>query len=307
MSFLEPGESTDRKSKTRQVLFTGGGGTFATWNALPDETMAYFLVIGSGGGGAGGFTGAAGGVRGGGGGGGSGAIARGLIPLWSLPGTLYIQPGTGGLGGAASSNGAVGQRSYVSIAPNTTAANIVMQSGAAAATAATAGSAAGSAAAGAAETISTVTLCIRANFGITQFIAGKVGAVGGVVGGAAGSANTLLTASQMNGGAGGGTTPAANTDFTGGAQTGAGIFPSIAGVTAGLSPENASGGYSYNGIFSGVLGYGGVGGGTSGASGVAARGGGGGFPGGGGGGGGGGVTGGAGGRGGDGCVLIVSW
>lgn len=306
--FLEPGDSSRVRSKARQELFLPNGLSWSTWNALPDETMAFFLVVGGGGSGAGGMTGAIGTVRGGGGGGGSGAVTRALIPLWSLPGTLYIQPGPGGSEVAAANNGSVGNRSFVSIQPNTTAANIVLASGAAAATAATAGSTGGSAAAGAAETIATDTICVLSNFGIKQYIAGKVGAIGGVVGGGAGSANTLLTASVMNGGAGGGTTPAANTEFAGGAQTGAGIFPSITGGTAGGNPGPGSGGWSMFGLATGVLGYGGAGGGTGGAAAtVGGNGGAGGFPGGGGGGGGGGVTGGRGGRGGDGCVLIISW
>ena len=300
--FLEPGETTDRRKKCRISVFYPAGGTWATWNALPDETMAYFLVIGGGGSGGGGMTGATATERGGGGGGGSGAIARSLIPLMSLPSTLYIQAGRGGSEVAAATVGNAGERSFVSVAPNTTAANIVMVSGAAAAGAGAAGSTGGSAAAGATETISTSTLCVWSNFGLQTFLAGKIGAIGGVVGGGAGAANTLFTASPMDGGAGGGTTPAANTDFAGGAQTGAGILPKIAGgATAG---GNGSGGYSWPlGI---MHGYGGAGGGTNGA-GTAGNGGNGGFPGGGGGGGGGGITGGRGGRGGDGVVVIISW
>jgi hypothetical protein len=218
---------------------------------------------------------------GGGGGGGSGAIAKALVPIMSIPRTLFIQAGRGGIGGNAAGNGSAGERSYISIAPNTTAANIVMRSGNAAATGGAAGSTGGSATAGAAETISTSTLCIWSNFGLQTFIAGKIGAIGGVVGGGAGAANALLTASQMNGGAGGGTTPAANTNFAGGAQTGAGLLPDITGGTGGGNPGPGSGGYTnpLNVLF----GYGGAGGGTGGAAAtVGGAGGNGGFPGGGG-------------------------
>ena len=260
----------NRKTNARVSFYKGSTGNFETWKRLPEESMAFMIAIGGGGGGAGGSTAAAGVVRSGGGGGGSGAIARLLVPLVFLPDTLYIQAGRGGAPGAAATtggNGSAGERSYISIAQNTTAANIVLQSGNAAATGGTGASTAGSAAAGVAETISTVALSLWGNVGISTFIAGKIGAIGGVVGGGAGAANTILTASIMNGGAGGGTTPAANTNFSGGAQTGAGIFPTIAGATAGLDPINGSGGYE---MIAPILGYGGVGGGTSGASGAAA-------------------------------------
>lgn len=294
----------NRSSRNRVEVFNANGGSFSSWIRRPEESMAFMLLIGAGSGGGGGMTGATATVRGGGGGGGSGAIARCLLPLFSLPQQLFVQVGVGGAGGAATVAGSQGTRSWITVAPNTTAANVVMVSGAAnsGTTAAAAGSTGGSAAAGTAETISTVTLCILANFGISNFIAGKIGAIGGVVGGGAGSANTILTASQMNGGGGGGTTPAANTEFAGGAQTGAGIYPTISGGP-GTSGGNASGGYSFlNGI---LIPYGGAGGGTGGA-GTAGRGGDGGI-GAGGGGGGGGITGGAGGRGGDGLVVIISW
>jgi hypothetical protein len=307
--FLDPGETTDRKTKSRVSVFYANGGSWSTWQAQPDETMMCCTVIGSGGSGAGGFTGAAGAIRGGGGGGGSGAITRGIIPIWSLARTLYIQVGTGGSAVAASTNGNVGQRSFISQAPNTTAANLVVASGAAAATAATAGTVLAAGAGGAAETISNVLICVLSQFGITQFIAGKVGAAAGAVTGAVGVANVLLSASQMNGGAGGASTSAVDGEFAGGAQTGAGLYPTIAGGTSGGNPGPGSGGYSvFDTPDRAALGYGGAGGSAGGAAGqVAGQGGGGAFPGGGGGGGGGGTTGGAGGKGGDGVVVIVSW
>lgn len=285
-------------SETADIqIFNASGGSFQTWNRPRGKSMVTMIVIGSGSGGGGGMTGLTATVRGGGGGGASGAIARCTIPMFFLPDLMYCQVGIGGAGGGATVNGTAGQRSYISIAPNTTAANIVMQSGAAAATGGTAGSVAGSAAAGVAETISTVALCLWANMGITTFIAGKIGAVGGVVGGGAGSANTILTTHPLNGGAGGGTTPAANTEFAGGAQTGASIFPTIAG--GGTNTSGAGGS-----LMQPFMSYGGAGGGTGGAG--TAGNGGNGAIGSGGGGGGGGITGGSGGRGGDGLIIIIS-
>jgi hypothetical protein len=280
--------------------FNATGGSFQTWNKPRGKAMCMMVVIGSGSGGGGGMTGATGTVRGGGGGGASGAIARCVIPIFALPDTMYVQVGVGGAGGAAINAGGAGQRSYISLAPNTTAANIIMQSGNAAATGGAAGSVAGSAAAGVAETISTVALCLQANMGIFTFIAGKIGSIGGVVAGGNGSSNTILTTHFLNGGAGGGTTPAANTDFIGGAQTGAGIFPTCSQAAgAGI---DGRGSYLFEKPF---LSYGGCGGNTHGAgqAGAGANG----AIGSGGGGGGGGITGGRGGRGGDGLVLIYCW
>lgn len=311
MAFLEIGEPVDRKQHTRVSTFlplgtTGVAGPWSTWQSLPNETMCYILCIGGGGSGAGGFTGAAGAIRGGGGGGGSGAIARATIPLFSLPKILYIQPGQGGASVAASTAGNTGNLSYVCVQPNVTAANVVMQSGAAKATAAGAGTVTTAGAGGAAETISTVLLCILSQFGVSSFLAGKVGAAAGAVTGAVGVANVLLTASQMNGGSGGASTPAGNTEFAGGAQTGAGIFPTIAGGTSGGNPGHGMGGNIS--MYEMMFGYGGSGGAAGGGAGtVAGSGGDGSFPGGGGGGGGGGVTGGRGGKGGDGVVVIISW
>jgi len=311
--YFEPGIGDSSKTKARVSKFlplgaTGTSSPWQTWQAEPDETMAYFVVIGGGGSGAGGFTGAAGAIRGGGGGGGAAGQTRALIPLMTLPKTLYIQPGQGGAGVAASTNGNAGNLSYVSVAPNVTAANIVIQSGAARAsnTVATAGTVAAAGAGGTAETISTVLLCMQGQWGILQFLAGKVGAAAGAVTGAVGLANTLFTTGCSNGGAGGASTSAANGEFAGGAQTGAGIYPTMVGGTSGGNPGHGSGGYGI--MFDQIVPYGGAGGAAGGAAlSVAGNGADGGFPGGGGGGGGGGVTGGNGGKGGDGTIIIISW
>jgi hypothetical protein len=311
--YLEGGQNDNGRTKARVSKFyalgaTGTASAWQTWEAIPDETMAYMIIIGGGGSGAGGFTGAAGAIRGGGGGGGAAGQTRGLIPLMFLPKKLYIQPGQGGAGVAASTNGNSGNLSYVSIGPNITAANIVMQSGAAKAsnTVATAGTVAAAGAGGTAETISTVILCMQGQWGILQFLAGKIGAAAGAVTGAVGLANVLFTTGCSNGGAGGASTPAGNTEFAGGAQTGAGIYTTIVGGVSGGNPGHGSGGYDTQ--WDAIVPYGGAGGAAGGAAlSTAGDGGNGGFPGGGGGGGGGGVTGGRGGKGGDGLVVIISW
>jgi len=313
MTFFEPGVGNNSKTKTRISQFlpmgaTGTGGPWTTWQAAPDETMAYIICVGGGGSGAGGFTGAAGAIRGGGGGGGAAGQTRVLVPLMFLPKTLYIQPGLGGASVAASTNGNPGNLSYVSVAPNTTSQNIVVQSGGVRAsnTVATAGTALAAGAGGSAETVSSSSICMQSQWGIQQFLAGKVGAAAGAVTGAAGLSNALFTTGGTNGGAGGASTSAANGEFAGGAQGGVGNYPSIPGGVSGGNPGHGSSGYGS--INEQILPYGGSGGAAGGAAGTTAgNGGGGGFPGGGGGGGGGGVTGGRGGKGGDGCVWIISW
>ena len=67
--YLELGDSPSRATQSRVETFLPNGGSFSTWNALPNETMAMFIVIGSGAGGGGGMTGAIGTIRGGGAGG----------------------------------------------------------------------------------------------------------------------------------------------------------------------------------------------------------------------------------------------
>jgi hypothetical protein len=297
-------------TRADQQVFQCQGAQWEPWHKPRGATMLMLVALGSGAGGGGGQTAAAGAVRGGGGGGGSGAVARLIIPAFFLPDTLYVNVGKGGRGGAATTIGSAGLRTFVSVTPNSTinAANIVLQSGAAAALPGAAGATGGASAGGAAETISTLALCQLSTMGIASFIAGKVGAAAGAATGAAGGANTLLATSIVptSGGAGGGTTPAANTEFAGGAQTGVGVFPTLAGGLGGGNPGR--GGMRENGV--GLLPwltYGGAGGGTGGAAATLGGDGGNGGVGSGGGGGGGGVTGGRGGDGGDGLVLIVSW
>ncbi len=285
-----------------QIFNTSSGGQWKVWNRPRGYSMAFMTCVGSGAGGGGGHTAATGTVRGGGAGGGSGAVARLLIPIYALPNRLYILVGAGGAGGTASNPGGAGARSYITVSPSVgTATLTVLQSGNVAAGGGAAGSVAGNATGGLAETISTDALCILGTtFGINKFVAGGAGTNGGVVGGAAGSAFVYTATSFSTPGAGGGTTPAANTDFAGGAITGTGLLQNIAGGAAGL-PGSA---FRSTTPF---LHVGGTGGGTGGAGAAGAGGSAGGSSGAGGGGGGGGITGGVGGSGGDGYVSIICW
>jgi len=181
------------------TFFSGvgrGSPPFVAWQKPRGKTMAFILAVGGGGGGGGGMTGATGTARGGGGGGGSGAAARLIMPLAFLPDTIYVQAGGAGAGGAATIAGGAGNRSYVSIAPNTTAANLILISGAANAGGGAAGNAASTAAGGTAETISTTTLSVIGNFGVSTFTAGRAGGNGGTMTGG------LTTVASATGGAG---------------------------------------------------------------------------------------------------------
>lgn len=291
------------ENETADIQIFTANNAGQAWNRPRGKSMMYAIAIGAGSGGGAGFTGATATVRGGGGGGGSGAIARCIMPIIFCPNVLYPIVGRGGNGGATSgANGSAGERTYISIFPASTASsNIFLQSGANAATGGTGGSVAGSAAAGAAETISAQSLCVWAQTGVLSFNAGKIGAIGGVVGGGNGASNTLFTTHALNGGAGGGTTPAANTEFTGGNQTTPGNPWRTANGGAGAGGQG-DGGFVFNFPWGS---YGGCGGGTGGAgqAGAGSNGG----IGSGGGGGGGGITFGRGGRGGDGMVIIISW
>lgn len=261
--------------------------------------MVHIFLCGSGGGGGGGMTGASLTARGGGGGGGSSSFYRTSIPAFLLPDILYIQVGLGGLGGAATFAGGAGVNSFVTVAPDSAAANIV----AVANNVLNGGGGAGTAAVGGAAGI------ISTNAGITQgslmalgnFIIsfGRAGNAGGAQTGANGGGVTALFNGISSGGAGGGGTNTADTNFSGGGVTGAGIIPS---VPAGTSAAGAGNPGIY--LKKPFCMTGGTGGGTAGASGTAGRGGNG-APGSGGGGGGGGVTGGAGGNGGNGLVIIT--
>lgn len=290
------------KDPYRQVVFRGTGTNWATWTRPRGCSMVHIFCVGGGSGGGGAHTAASGVARGGGGGGGGGAIVNLMGPLILLPDRLYVNCGLGGAGGIATAAGADATRSFVSINKgSTTAADLVAQSGAAAATGGALGDNTTGGAAGAAETIATSGSAILAGGFLWSARVGTIGATGGAQTGGAGTAHTVLSVNQTSGGAGGGGVGTNDTDAAGGAITGAGLVPSIAGGLA--AGGVGQGGWNQLNPF---LTTGGSGGGTNGASGTGGKGGHGGY-GSGGGGGGGGTTGGAGGRGGPGIVIITCW
>lgn len=113
-----------------QIFQTGDTVTatagFRTWMKPRGFSMALMVCIGGGAGGGGGGTT----LAGGGGGGGANTVTRVIIPLLFLPDTLYILVGAGGAGGTAGNAGTNGQRSYVTVYPNSSVFNIVCVAGA---------------------------------------------------------------------------------------------------------------------------------------------------------------------------------
>lgn len=275
-----------------------------TWRKPPGKTMCSILCIGGGAGGGGGFTRAAAAAGGGGGSGGSSGQSSVTIPLFFLPDTLFIQAGAGGIGvGSGGGTAGSGIQSYVAIAPNTTATNVVALSGNAGGLGGGTGTGAAVGAAGTAGTIATIANMPLAAAGQYTLLAGQIGVAGGAVAGAVGTAQAIPATGLrcMAGSGGAGTTSA---DFAGG------LFTAItsswlseqrpATPAAGSNP--GSGGTQYWKPF---FGFGGGGGSSSNTA--AGGAGGNGAYGCGGGGGGAGTTGGKGGDGGAGIVIIVSW
>lgn len=274
-----------------------------TWRKPRGKSMMNLFLVSGGGGGGGGFSAAAAAARGGGGSGGGSGVTRVTIPLILVPDQLWIQVGAGGQGGAAGAPGGSGTLSYVAIAPNTTASNVIAVSGAAAPGGGTGGTGAAVGAAGAAGTIAAIGAMPLAGLGHFNVIAGQIGVAGGAVAGAVGTAQSIpVTSTLCMGGSGGAGTTSA--DFAGG------LFTAIAGswlseqrpATPAAGSNNGSGGITLWGPF---FSFGG-GGGSSSNTGAGGAGGNGGL-GSGGGGGGGGTTGGRGGDGGTGVVIVTCW
>ena len=297
----------------RQVFKSGGSNDWQVWNKPHNCKFVHIFCLGGGGGGGGGHAAGAGTGRRGGGGGGSAAYVNALFPATYLPDTLYLQVGPGGAGGAGGvgANGATGSLSYVSIQPNTTAANILLQSGSVAAR----GGVAGTTNPSTGGAASTIWVSASTNILIFGLIVPVVGQAGGT--GIALTAATSITISGILTGGAPGAGTNGGTSLKGGDITGTGSVPTVLGGPAGgSSTSTVAGGagstyvscypsdsttYSVENFFlAGGSGGGSSDGGTGGAGGNAIYGGG-------GGGGGAGITNGAGpgGKGGDGLIIIT--
>lgn len=300
-------EHLPRSTKGKTEYFTMSSTvTNVQWQTYQVPSWANYInmvVIGGGGGGGGGFTGAAASARGGGGSGGSSAVTRVTVPAMFLPRTLFIQVGAGGQGvGSGGGTAGSGVLSYVAIAPNTTASNVIAVSGAAAAVGGGTGTAAAVGAAGTAGTIATIAAMPLAGMGHYDLIAGQVGVAGGAVAGAVGTAQSIpVTSVITTGGTGGAGTTSA--DFAGGLWTAitSSYLSEIRPATPAAGSNDGSGGFA---VWKPLFFFGGTGGSSS-NTGVGGAGGNGAY-GCGGGGGGGGTTGGRGGDGGNGIVIITA-
>jgi len=275
-----------------------------TWTRPRGTSMLFAYVEGGGAGGGGGLTAGAGTARGGGGGGGSSGSTRILVPSILLPETLFLQVGAGGVG-VTTGTGASGVLSYIAIAPNTTASNVLAVSGAAAAVGGTTGTAAAAGTGGAAGTIAVIASMPLAGLGMYFMIAGQAGQAGGAHTGANGVATTIpVTGALTQGGSGGAGTTAA--DFNGGLVTAiAGSYLSNARPIGAAAGQYAGCGGPAFPFFS----FAGLGAASDNTTGGAPCTGGNGAPGSGGGGGGGNPTGssGKGGDGGAGQIVMISW
>jgi hypothetical protein len=263
-------------------------------------TMLNIVCIGGGGAGGAGFSGTAGTARGGGGGGGSSAVTRVVVPASFVPSTLFIQVGAGGIGGSGA--GGSGLLSYVSVFPAAIDTNFVARSGAVAAGGGGAGTVSAAGAAGSAGTVSVPNHNPYGAGGVSNYIVGQAGVLGGVHTGAVGVNQTLPNSGLfLTGGAGGAGTQSA--DFAGGGFTAiTNSYPSQQRpIAPAAGSNNGSAGIN---MFKPLWFFGGCGGSAS-NTGVGGAGGNGGY-GCGGGGGGGGTTGGRGGNGGDGIVIITA-
>ena len=278
-----------------------------TWIKPRNVKFVSFFVIGGGAGGAGGQA-TAGTARSGGGGGGSSAYSKGIFQADLLPDILYVQVGSGGLGGASATNGNSGSISYVSVDPTINTTDVILASGAAAPTFGTSAGLGGNA-----GTVFAQTAGFYSYWGIINTTAGQAGAAGGVNTGGGGNSVTAANSITL-GGAGGGGSSTAAVNGAGGSIVATTITQALSGGAAGGTNAGQDGIYSMiPSINSGVLTVpmlftGGAGGGANGAAGQTGGAGGFGSYGSGGAGGGAGATaGGRGGDGGNGIVIISTW
>ena len=195
-----------------KIFYASGGTTsWQTWQKPRNAKFIQIFCLGGGASGGSGYRGTAAVVRTGAGGGGSGGITRAIYPAFLLPDTLYIQVGLGGASVAGTtttsgSTGTAGGISYVSVAPSSSAINVLAQSSNAGAGG---GVAAGSNASNAGG--NPATTWDRTSSPFTSL--GVLTIAAGVAGGASTNATTLaitniqaLSTNIVTGGAGGGST-----------------------------------------------------------------------------------------------------
>lgn len=302
-----------REAGTASVNGTTSISSWQTWQKPNGCSFVYMLIIASGGGGGRPTSGA---TTTAGGGGGSGGHTRVMIPAMFLPETLYVWPGSGGLGATTvTTAGAQGQPCVISCEPQLSASNVAATSTTANYVLYQVGGSGGAASttAGAAGVIGLITNQQIASSGLWFSVAGQAGSAGASAtngsGGAVPSGHNVgvITTGGSGGGNGTGSGGALTTNTGPLRQTIAGSATGVVGKPGiGLNsrieqlisrgdPIYFSGGSGGGGISTaavapagGDAGYGGGGGG--GGSGTLA-----------------GSTSGNGGNGGDGLIIIMSW
>ena len=248
---------------------SGSGNQYKAYSVPRNATFLYVVLIGAGGDGGGATPGVA---QFGGGGGGAGAITKAILPCFLLPSVLYVR-----VEGASAGNG-----SAIAIQPLEDPLYKVIQSR----QAGVGGTGGATGTAGAAAVALQVADC-RWQGSLALWVS-QAGVAGGAGSATNGAAVTALATLPLSGGGGGG----GSSGGTGGAVTGDGIFPTIAGAATGHNPGNSgmilkqplgavggSGGGGVNGAGTGLsiggngaIGCGGGGGGNC-ASGTAGAGG----------------------------------
>jgi hypothetical protein len=276
-----------------------------TWTKPSGASTAYIVCIGGGGAGGAGYSAVTGSYRGGGGGGASSAVTIAQVPFYSIPDTLYIQVGFGGIG--SSITGGNGGTSYVSFYPTIDMFNCLIVNSL---TLTNGGNIGGTSTGGAAVTGGVALLTSSTNNPRYLSLCNWASYTG--AGGLAGSGQSTIASTLITTGGSGGGFVQSNATGSGGSQLSGDALTTFlkarsgggsggAGVNNGGSGQN---GYLYLKPF---LSVGGAGGGGSGIAGGNGGSGGYGEIGSGGGGGGGGVIGGYGGNGGNGLVMIISY
>ena len=192
-----------------------------SWMRPAGCSWIYFFVISGGSAGSGGN----GATPTSGAGGGSGSVTRLLIPATVLPDIIYLRPARGGLFGDSTA-----VTTYISIAPNTTAQNLILSAVNATRGFLTTGGAGAAAATSASG--------IWMNVGLFTSIAGQTGAAGISTADTVGNSVTFgASGLPITAGASGGTGSGA-----GGNITGAGLMPTISGG-AGTTGGNGGQGF----------------------------------------------------------------
>lgn len=278
------------------------------WPKPPGAKIVMFFLVGGGGGGGGGFSRVAGNAGSGGGGGASSPYYNFMVPAALLPEELYVQVGSGGIGGAPSAAGGAGVISKVAFDPSAALVMKYLQSSDSAPNGGNAGSGAGSSAGGSAASAYSPSILCTVGFSNPQ--GAQAGSNSGAASGAAGGGVTFIWNTVMTSGGAGGA-GCTTTNFNGGGCSNAlstdlkfGNIYVPATVPGGVAGGNLDGSCFLKRLDP-FINLGGTGG-ASNNSGQAGHGGNGGY-GSGGGGGGAGTTGGRGGNGGPGVVIIAAF